>query len=90
MLTLKDCIDFSDLSEDEICAIAEYEHIPLISALEEGECLVHSKGGCRQIATMILKQAKICERAGNATHARHLQNVHDKFIAQHDAGRTAM
>ena len=30
MLTLRDCIDFSDLSEEEILAIAECEHIPLL------------------------------------------------------------
>jgi hypothetical protein len=46
MLTLRDCIDFSDLSEGEIAAIAEHEHVPEIVAAEIGCMLVHSPKGC--------------------------------------------
>ena len=80
MLTLRDCIDFSDLSEEEILAIAECEHIPLLSALEEGESLVHTPRGRKQIAVMIDGQAEICERTGTTVHARHLRRVRDVFL----------
>ncbi len=45
MLTLKDCIDLSDLSDAEVAAIAEHEHVPEIVAAEIGCGLVHSPAG---------------------------------------------
>ena len=32
MISLQDCIAFSGLSEDEVTAIGEHEHIPKIAA----------------------------------------------------------
>ncbi|WP_417806010.1 hypothetical protein [Thalassospira lucentensis] len=82
MLTLRDCIDFSDLREEEILAIAECEHMPVLSALEEGESMVHSPSGRKRIAVMIKSQAEMCELTGNTIHARHLRRVHDAFISR--------
>jgi hypothetical protein len=45
MLTLKDCIDLCDLSEAEVAAIAEHEHVPEIIAAEIGCKLVNSTAG---------------------------------------------
>ena len=45
MLTLKDCVDLSDLSDAEVAAIAEHEHVPEIIAAEIGCGLVHSPAG---------------------------------------------
>jgi len=80
MLTLRDCIDFSDLSEEEVLAIAECEHIPLLTALEEGESMVHTKSGRKRLAVMIKGQAEMCERTGNTVHARHLNRVYKAFM----------
>lgn len=41
MLTLRDCIDFCDLTEDEIDAIAAHEHVPEIIAVEIAQYLAH-------------------------------------------------
>ena len=46
MLSLKDCIDLSDLSDDEIAAIAEHEHVPEIIAAEIGCQLIQTAAGC--------------------------------------------
>ena len=32
MITLEDCIAFCDLTEEEVLAIAEHEHVPEIAA----------------------------------------------------------
>ena len=45
MLTLKDCIDLSDLCDAEVAAIAEHEHVPEIVAAEIGCKLVNSPAG---------------------------------------------
>ncbi|MCC9625715.1 hypothetical protein LPB41_28915 [Thalassospira sp. MA62] len=80
MLTIRDCIDFSDLSEEEILAIAECEHIPLMNALEEGESMVHTARGRKQIAHIIKDQADLCARNGNAVHALQLMEVYETFV----------
>ncbi|MEQ8390522.1 MAG: hypothetical protein RIB30_05975 [Thalassospira sp.] len=80
MLTLRDCIDFSDLKEEEILAIAECEQVPIVTALEEGESMIHTPQGRKRIAVMIKSQAEMCERTGNTVHARHLNRVRDAFI----------
>jgi hypothetical protein len=45
MLSLTDCIAMSELSENEIAAIAEHEHVPAIVAAELGCKLLHTPGG---------------------------------------------
>jgi hypothetical protein len=42
MLTLQDCIELSELTKEEILAIARHEHIPEIAALELGHYLVQT------------------------------------------------
>ena len=54
MLTLKDAIDYSELTEEEIDAIAEHEHVPEIIAVELGTYLVHSEDGVPMLKRMIL------------------------------------
>ena len=45
MLTIQDCIELSELSEEECEAIAEHEHIPLMAAVELGNYLIHTPDG---------------------------------------------
>ena len=42
MLSYEDCVELSDLTEEEIVAIAEHEHLPEMAALELGSYLVHT------------------------------------------------
>jgi hypothetical protein len=44
MLTYQDCVELSDLTEDEIDAIARHERLPEMAALEMGSYLVHTRG----------------------------------------------
>jgi hypothetical protein len=45
MITLQDCIALCDLSEAEVLAIAEHEHIPEIAAAALGDYLLHQEHG---------------------------------------------
>ena len=42
MLTYEDCVELSDLTEEEIEAVAQHEHLPEIVALELGSYLAVS------------------------------------------------
>lgn len=83
VLTLQDCIALSDLTEDEILAIAEHEHIPEIVAAELGNYLVHSPEGIPLLKRMILDDIAAAKARGNQEHALRLRLVLAHFISTH-------
>lgn len=85
MLTLEDCIGLSELTEDEIQAIAEHEHIPEMAALELGTYLVQSIPGERRIRAMIMDDITSAKETGNNKHAATLKLVLKNFIDHHAA-----
>ncbi|MBA3996000.1 MAG: hypothetical protein C0489_03760 [Candidatus Accumulibacter sp.] len=83
MLSLEDCLDFSDLANDEIEAIAAHEHIPLICAAELGCELLKTPDGIRQLHSMVLDDMEQALEHGQMETAsrwalvyRQLQNTH--------------
>ena len=83
MLTLEDCIEMSDLSEEEILAIAEHENIPEMVAVELGSYLVHLPSGEKRIKRMILDDIEHASAAGNTGHAALLRSVLKHFVECH-------
>ncbi len=53
MLSLEDCIALCDLTEEEVLAIAEHEHIPEMAATELGNYLLRTPEGELCIKSMI-------------------------------------
>ncbi|MBP2303272.1 hypothetical protein [Azospirillum picis] len=86
MLTIIDCIALSDLTEAEIDAIAEHEHLPEMVAVEMGHCLAHCPGGPGRIAHFIADDiADACAR-GRAAHAVDLMHTLQEFMTAHPQG----
>lgn len=83
MLTLDDCVACSDLSEEEIAAIAEHEHVPTIIALEMGSTLVDSPDGCRAIKRIIEDDVNRAMDKGNIRHVRELERTLSRFVRSH-------
>jgi hypothetical protein len=83
MLTLEDCIALSGLTEEEILAIVEHEHIPEIAAAELGNYLVHAPGGERFIKAMIRDDIAAAAACGNRHHVLALKLLLRNFIVQH-------
>ncbi len=83
MLTLQDCIELSELSEDEILAIAEHEHIPEMLAVEMGNYLVHSPSGEKRIKRMIVDDIDHAKEHGNLQHVAMLKRVLKHYVAEH-------
>ena len=83
MLSLEDCLALCDLTEDEVLAIAQHEHIPEMAALELGNYLVHAPGGEMCIKSIIrddLAEARAC---GDRARELALLLVLHNFILQH-------
>jgi hypothetical protein len=83
MLRLEDCLALCDLSEDEVLAIAEHEHIPEIAAVELGNYLVHTPDGERCIKAMIRDDIAAADARGDRTHVLALKLVLRNFVLEH-------
>ena len=83
MLSLQDCVALSDLTEEEIAAIAEHEHIPEIVAAELGHYLVQSDRGVPMLKRMIIDDIEAARRRHDLDHALKLRLVLHHFIRTH-------
>ena len=83
MLSYEDCVELSDLTEEEITAIAEHEHLPEIAALEMGNYLIHTPEGIPMIKRIILDDIEEERRGGHNEKALQLKLVLKHFIDTH-------
>ena len=88
MLTLEDCIALSDLTPEEIAAIAEHEHIPRILAAELGHYLVETPDGCKRIRAIIRDDIAAAEKRRDREKVLRLKLCLRHFI-EHHAGEMA-
>lgn len=89
MISLKDCIDYSDLTEEEVAAIAEYERLPYAFAAQLACCLSQTEEGT-EILRCLLKNA-VCdaENCGHTETLRTAQRAWEQFVADHPEHWTA-
>lgn len=83
MLTYEDCLAFCDLTEDEIEAIAEHEHIPAIVAMELGQYLVQSEDGIRKIKRIILDDIAAAQQNKEQNRYLVLKATLQHFVDTH-------
>lgn len=83
MLTIQDCIELSELTEDEILAIAEHEHVPEIVAVEMGNYMVHTSAGEKRIKRMIADDILSARARGDLQHAATLRLALKHFVKTH-------
>ncbi len=83
MLTYEDCLELSDLTEEEIEAIAQHEHLPEMAALELGSYLVHTSEGIPVIKRIILEDIEDARRRGHTEKALQLKLVLKHFVDTH-------
>ncbi len=79
MLSLRDCLDLADLTEDEIAAIARHENIPPIVALELGHQLLRTPEGTQRVRRFIVDDIA----AAQARHSCRECNSFSLTLAQH-------
>ncbi len=83
MLSKEDCIAMSGLNADEICAIAEHEHIPEIAAAALGSYLLHQDHGSQRIRDIIVEDIREALRRNDEHHAAELFMALRHFLADH-------
>lgn len=87
MLSLEDCLDFCELDAQEVEAIAEHEHIPIIVAAELGCNLLRSADGLRNLHAMLKDNISRARRTGHSDRAARWARVYRQFLAAHPIGQ---
>jgi hypothetical protein len=83
MLTLRDCLDFCDLSEDVVEAIAEHDHLPPILAAELATCLAAAPGGMHVIHRYMCDNAAASAHRGDGGRQERRTGTLARFEADH-------
>lgn len=83
MLSIQDCIEVSELGEDEILAIAEHEHLPQLVAVEMGNYMVHTPEGEKRIKRMIVDDIAAARERGDFKRAATLRLAVKHFLQTH-------
>ena len=90
MITLEDCLGFCDLTEEEVLAIAEHEHLPEIAAIAYGQYLLNRDHGNEKIFRMIVDDIRVAQRREDGEHVRTLLHVLHHFLRNHPEAKPEM
>lgn len=83
VLTLEDCIALCELSEEEVLAIAEHEHIPEIAAAEFANYVLQTPDGELCIKAMIRDDIAHAIARSDRVRELVLKAVLRNFVLQH-------
>jgi hypothetical protein len=83
MITLEDCIGLCGLTEQEVLAIAEHEHLPEIAATALGQYLLSKEHGSEKVRDIIVDDIRQAQRSGDKQHVLTLLHVLHHFLKTH-------
>ena len=83
MISLDDMVGMSGLTEEEILAIAEHEHIPASVAASLGAYLSSDHQGLTHVRNMIFDDIRLAQERGDREHERELLHVLHHFLREH-------
>ena len=82
-LTFEDCLGLCDLTEQEVLAIAEHEHIPAMAAVQLADYLAHTPEGEQRIKAMIRDDIAGAVGGGDRLKALALKSIIRDYILKH-------
>jgi hypothetical protein len=83
MISLEDCIALSGLTEEEVLAIAEHEHLPEIAATALAQYLLKQEHGMEKIRDMIVDDIRQAQQRQDKAHILTLLHVLHHFLKSH-------
>ena len=87
MITLEDCIGLCGLTEEEVLAVAEHEHLPEIAATALAQYLLSQKHGVEKVRDMIVDDIRDSQHCGDKDHVMTLLHVLHHFLKTHPEAR---
>jgi hypothetical protein len=83
MITLEDCIGFCGLTEEEVLAIAEHEHLPEIVATALAQYLLSQEHGSERVRDMIVDDIRRAQVTQDKEKVLMLLHVLHHFLKTH-------
>jgi len=83
MISLEDCVALSGLTEAEVMAVAEHEHIPEIAAVALAQYLLLKPQGTDRVRDMIVDDIRSSQNLGDKQHVITLLHVLHHFLKSH-------
>jgi hypothetical protein len=83
MITLEDCVGFCGLTEEEVLAIAEHEHLPEIAATAFAQYLLSQKHGSEKVRDMIVDDIRRAQFGRDKQKVLMLLHVLHHFLKTH-------
>jgi aryl-alcohol dehydrogenase-like predicted oxidoreductase len=88
MITLQDCVGLCGLTEEEVLAIAEHEHLPEIAATALAQYLLSQKHGSEKVRDMIVDDIRQTQlTSGSKEKVLMLLHVLHHFLKTHPEAR---
>ncbi|GAA5159366.1 hypothetical protein [Viridibacterium curvum] len=83
MLSLRDCLDYCDLTEEEVELFALHEHLPHEVAATVACSLVQTEDGVGQMDLCLAEMVQTAIRDGQLAKAEHVLHVYAQFRSAH-------
>lgn len=83
MLSMRDCLDYCDVTEDEVELIAEHEDIPDVAAAQLVCGLVQTPEGVLVLTRYMHELIERANRRGDRDKAERAMKVCARFVADH-------
>lgn len=83
MLSFEDCLALCELTEEEVLAIVQHEHIPEMAAVQLGNCLVHAPDGEMRIKSILRDDIAAARARGDRAAELALKLVLGNFVRAH-------
>jgi hypothetical protein len=83
MISLEDCVALSGLTEEQVLAIAEHEHLPEIAATALAQYLSKQEHGIEKIRDMTVDDIRQAQQRRDKPHIVALLHVLHHFLKSH-------
>ncbi len=83
MITLEDCVGLCGLTEEEVLAIAEHEHLPEIAATALAQYLLSQEHGSETVRNMIVDDIRRAQAGRDKDKLLMLLHVLHHFLKTH-------
>lgn len=83
MLSIRDCLDYCDLTDDEVALIAEHEGIPDAAAAQVACGLVQTPEGVLLLTQFMLDLIEKADARGDREKAENARSLCARFMSDH-------
>lgn len=83
MLSTRDCLDYLNLTEDELAEVVKHENLQVIMAIKKCSCLLDSPEGLLYLHTIFLNNFNNSYNSGDFVGAQKCMSTYQGFLEKY-------